>query len=72
MVIHFITILRLRNKYANMEFQITSETMQVGKVYKYERKSALVKTHAAPLTFLINVCIFRNAFIPLLLTLWIP
>lgn len=54
-VIHFITRLRLRNKYANMEFQITLETTQVGKVYKYERKSALEKTHAAPLTFLINV-----------------
>lgn len=54
-VIHFITILRLRNKYANMEFQITLETTQVGKVYKYERKSALVKTHTAPVIFLINV-----------------
>lgn len=52
-VIHFI--LRLRNKYANMEFQITLETMQACKVYKYERKSVLVKTHAAPLTFFINV-----------------
>lgn len=55
MVIHFITMLRLRNKYANMEFQITLETTQIGKVYKYERKSALVETHAAPLTFFINV-----------------
>lgn len=53
-VIHFITILRLRNKYANIEFQITLETTQVGKVYKYESKSALVKTHTAPLTFFIN------------------
>lgn len=55
MVIHFIATLRLRNKYANKEFQIALETMQAGKIYKYERKSALVKTHAAPLTFLINV-----------------
>lgn len=38
-----------------MEFQITLETKQVGKVYKYESKSALVKTLAAPLTFFINV-----------------
>lgn len=52
--LHFITILRLRNKYANMEFQITLETMQVGKVYKYKSKSALVKTHTAPLMVFIN------------------
>lgn len=55
MVIRFIATLRLRNKYANKEFQIALETMQAGEIYKYERKSALVKTHAAPLTFLINV-----------------
>lgn len=55
MVIRFIATLRLRNKYANKEFQIALETMQAGEIYKYERKSALVKTHVAPLTFLINV-----------------
>lgn len=37
-----------------MEFQITLATTQVGKVYKYESKSVLVKTHAAPLTFFVN------------------
>lgn len=71
MVIHIIAALRLRNKYANKEFQISSETMQTGKIYKHESKSALVKTHAAPLTFLL-ICIFRNTFLPLLLTLWDP
>lgn len=50
-----VATLRLRKKYANKEFQVALETTQAGKIYKYERKSALVKTHAVPLTFLINV-----------------
>ena len=54
-VIYSTAMLRLRNKYANTEFQIALETTQAGKIYKYERKSALVKTHAVPLTFLLNV-----------------
>lgn len=60
MVIHFTATVKLRNKYANKEFEIALETMQASKIYKYERKSALVETHAAPLTFLI--IIFRNSF----------